>query len=830
MKITIDGKTIDAEKGETILACALRHDIQIPHLCTHPSLPPFGACRLCVVEVEDMRGYPTSCTTPVAEDMVIHTHTPALNELRRNILALIMLEHPSACLVCGKRDLCEAYRPDAEKTGRTTGCHTCNNKSVCEVRVLAEQLGFEELPVAPTYHQRPIERSHPFIDRDLNLCILCGRCVRICKHQQGRAVIDFIQRGSRTHIGQAFGHSLLEAGCQFCGSCVDVCPTGSLADRYAKWYGKPDTAGQTTCLFCDAACALEVGVTDGKVTTVQAVDENMPLCVLGRFTMAEFLNGTDRIRVPYVRVGDVLRQTEWDATLEQTATRLQDFVGDGFAFICDTTSTLEDRHVFKAFTQDVMKSNHYMEIKPDARGLAQTTLPQGTKAVWLTGNFVDRSALKDLEVVIVQDCYPSAASGCAHIVLPAAVLAEIDGTVPDASGQRRPLHKVCAPTGQARADWWIVCEVAKALGGAGFTYESVDSITQASGLTDAELYVERDRAPAAALDFTGRRTWFRGHRLEEKVHGLRELPVKECIAVDVAVERHPGHFKIVKKHEIVPNTHEIVIEAQEVAKKARAGQFVIVMVDEASERVPYTLCNWDAHQGTITLVVLEKGQSSRKLILLQPGDSLAHVIGPLGVPLEIKHYGTVVLAGGCYGLGGILPIARAMKEAGNHVIGIVEARSHYLHYYGDELKGVCDVFIQTTIDGSLLPKGHALDVIGQKLKDQETIDLVVAVGCPFMMMLTARQTKPYGVKTLAALNPIMVDGTGMCGACRITVGTETRFACVDGPFFDAHLVDWDEVRDRRVAYSAAEIQSLGRTESVVPDHGDTQPCTCLHEP
>jgi hypothetical protein len=126
----------------------------------------------------------------------------------------------------------------------------------------------------------------------------------------------------------------------------------------------------------------------------------------------------------------------------------------------------------------------------------------------------------------------------------------------------------------------------------------------------------------------------------------------------------------------------------------------------------------------------------------------------------------------------------------------------------------------------LSPKGHALDVIGQKLKNQETIDLVVAVGCPFMMMLTAKETEPFGVKTLAALNPIMLDGTGMCGACRLTVGDETKFACVDGPFFDAHLVDWDEVRDRRVAYSAEEIRSLGRTESVAPGPGGEHKCTC----
>jgi NAD(P)H-flavin reductase len=252
------------------------------------------------------------------------------------------------------------------------------------------------------------------------------------------------------------------------------------------------------------------------------------------------------------------------------------------------------------------------------------------------------------------------------------------------------------------------------------------------------------------------------------------------------------------------------------------------MVDEQSERVPYTLSGWDAEKGTITLVVLEKGQSSRKLVLLNVNDELAHVVGPLGVPLEIENYGTVVLAAGCYGIAAIAPIAEAMKKAGNRVIAISEARSHYLHYYKEKLQGVCDEFVQTTIDGSMGTRGHAIDALTQKLTAGEKIDRVIAVGCPFMMMVTAQETKPFGVKTLAALNPIMLDGTGMCGACRVTVGEQMKFACVDGPFFDAHLIDWDELKDRRAAYSAEEIHSLGRTESVASGKSGQHKCRCKH--
>jgi NAD(P)H-flavin reductase len=275
-------------------------------------------------------------------------------------------------------------------------------------------------------------------------------------------------------------------------------------------------------------------------------------------------------------------------------------------------------------------------------------------------------------------------------------------------------------------------------------------------------------------------------------------------------------FEIMKKREVAPNVHEIVIHAPAVAKKARPGQFLILMVDEKSERVPYTLCDWDREAGTVTMVVQEVGQSSRKLVLLRAGDQVSHVVGPLGVPLEIERFGTVALAAGCYGIGAILGIARAMKAAGNRVIAIVEADSHYLHYFRAELEAVADEFIQTTIDGSESVKGHSVDIVKRKLESGESLDRVIAVGCLFMMMLAGNVTKPFGVKTLVALNPIMLDGTGMCGACRVAVGEQTLFACVDGPFFDAHQVDWGELRDRRVAYSDDEIQAVARTEVAAP--------------
>ena len=524
MQLTIDDTLVHARAGESVLACALRHNINIPHLCTHPHLPAFGACRMCIVEIDGMRGFPASCTTPVADGMVVRTTTAALQDLRRGILELILLEHPSACLVCEKQELCEQFRPAAAKAGRTTGCHTCNNKAICEVRDLADELELKDLPVPPVYRNIPLERSDPFIDRDLNLCILCGRCVRICKAHHGQSTIDFVGRGSQTRIGEAFGRSLADAGCRFCGSCIDVCPTGSLADRYGKWFGAPTRYVATTCTLCDEACGITVH-TDPRTRAVMArgINTRLPLCVLGRFAIPEFLNGADRLAKPQVRVGERLRAVPWAQALAQAAERLAPFAGGGFALVCDTTSTLEDRHVFRTFTSDVMRSPHYIEIAPDARGVARAVLPAGVRAALLTGDLVDDDQLAPLELLIVQDCYPTAASARAAVVFPAAVLAEVDGTFVDAQGLMRPLRKACAGPGVARPDWQIICDLAHAMGATGLAYASASAVAADLGARGARMRLRRPAAPRAATDPAWRRTHFRGHRLEDTVRGLREL-------------------------------------------------------------------------------------------------------------------------------------------------------------------------------------------------------------------------------------------------------------------------------------------------------------------
>ena len=267
-------------------------------------------------------------------------------------------------------------------------------------------------------------------------------------------------------------------------------------------------------------------------------------------------------------------------------------------------------------------------------------------------------------------------------------------------------------------------------------------------------------------------------------------------------------YKILLKQDLVPNIHLLKIQAPAIASKAQPGQFVVIRTDEHGERIPMTIADWDEEEGSITIVFLEVGTTTRKLASLKTGDFITNFVGPLGLPTHIEKLGTVACAGGCYGIAGIMPIARAMRQAGNKVISLIEARSQYLLFWEDRLRSVSDQLIITTVDGSYGDKGWNPQKIEELVAGGNRPDLVVAVGCTYMMKTCADTTKPFGIKTIVHLNPIMVDGTGMCGCCRVSVGGITKFACVDGPDFDGHQVDWDLLLARRGQYLTEEVQSL----------------------
>ena len=278
-------------------------------------------------------------------------------------------------------------------------------------------------------------------------------------------------------------------------------------------------------------------------------------------------------------------------------------------------------------------------------------------------------------------------------------------------------------------------------------------------------------------------------------------------------------YKILLRQDLVPNIHLFKVAAPAVARKAQPGQFVVIRIDEKGERIPITIADWDADEGSVTIVFMEVGTTTRRLTLLKAGDYIADFVGPLGLPSHIEKFGTVVCVGGCYGIASIMPVARAMREVGNKVISVIEARSKYLFFWEERLREVSDQLIVTTGDGSYGAKGWVIERLKEIIDGGGKVDLVVAVGCTYMMKLCAETTRPFSIKTIVHLNPIMVDGTGMCGCCRVGVGGETKFACVDGPEFDGHQVDWELLLARQTAYLDDEIRSLSEWECQVGIEG-----------
>jgi ferredoxin--NADP+ reductase len=267
-------------------------------------------------------------------------------------------------------------------------------------------------------------------------------------------------------------------------------------------------------------------------------------------------------------------------------------------------------------------------------------------------------------------------------------------------------------------------------------------------------------------------------------------------------------YEILAKEDLAPIIKLMVIAAPDVARKAKAGQFVIVRASEEGERIPLTIADYDREEGTITIVFQEVGKTTMHLGTMEVGDELASLTGPLGNPTEIENYGTVICAAGGLCIALVFPIARALREAGNYVISIIGARNKELLFWEDKIRSVSDEFIVCTDDGSYGRKAFVVHPLKELLETRSGIDHIWVIGPAIMMKFTALATKPFNVPTTVSLNSIMVDGTGMCGSCRCEVGGETKFACVHGPEFDGHQVDWDLLLARQRVYLDEEKQSL----------------------
>ena len=273
--------------------------------------------------------------------------------------------------------------------------------------------------------------------------------------------------------------------------------------------------------------------------------------------------------------------------------------------------------------------------------------------------------------------------------------------------------------------------------------------------------------------------------------------------------KYSQSFKIVEKKELCPDTYWYAIEAPYIARSLKAGQFVIVRPTDTGERIPLSICGWDTEKGTIHIIAMSAGLTSRTLNSLEVGDSVCDVVGPLGERSHVaKHDGTCVVIGGGYGTGAVLPTAKDLKDLGNRVVGIVGARQENLLLMTEELGAACDEVLLTTNDGSAGIEGFVTHALQKLMDDGEKISYVLAVGPVPMMMAVTEMTRPLGIETWVSLNAIMVDGTGMCGACRVSVGGQSKFACFHGPDFNAHEVDFQELMKRQKMFVDKEQEAL----------------------
>jgi predicted molibdopterin-dependent oxidoreductase YjgC len=334
IRLTINGVSVKVNKGATVLEAAQAAGIYIPTLCADPDLEPYGSCRLCVVEIEGLRGLPTACTTPATDGMVVHTETPAANEVRRTAVELLLADHPVDCLTCPKNQHCELQK-------------------------VAAYLGITERRFPHTDRTFEIDASNPFFDLDRNYCILCARCVRTCQEVTGVGAIDLAYRGYQTQVA-AFGDKpMMESICKSCGECVERCPVGALIPKVNL---QPAYEVKTTCPYCGVGCQMYLGVRDGQVMRVRGDRENEVnrgrLCVKGRYGATEFIHHPERLNNPLVRRNGEFSEATWDEALDEVASRLGKYQPEEVAIVSSAKCTNEENYLLQKLGRAVIGTHN----------------------------------------------------------------------------------------------------------------------------------------------------------------------------------------------------------------------------------------------------------------------------------------------------------------------------------------------------------------------------------------------------------------------------------------------------------------------------------------